>query len=134
MGSREEKNLLVYLKPLFNVAYSWLADFLEEMQHNNRIISPQPLDHFPTMIGSPHNHWIISQQWLNHLTTIGSFSHNDWITSQPMDHFLTMSGSPQNQWTLSPQHWSDQDLRPFPHSTKQSYNKKKKGRWANLGH
>ena len=39
MGFFEEKNLLVYLKPLFNVSYSFLVKEVT-----------QPLDHFPTII------------------------------------------------------------------------------------
>ena len=83
--ARRRKNLLVYLKPLSNFGYSWLAVFIEE-------IATQPLDHFHGMIGSPHNPWIISPQWLDYHTTIrsqlqcldphttiGSFPHNDKI-------------------------------------------------------
>ena len=105
-------------KPLLNVAYPWLADFLEEMQHNNRDNSPQPLDHFPRMIGSPHNHWIIFPQWLDHLKTIGSFPNDEWITPQPLDHFPTLIKSA----TL-----------PSFDKAKLKNNKKTKGRWVNLG-
>ena len=47
MGLREKINLLVYLSPLFNVAYSCIADFLWKTPHNDWI-TPQPLD-------QPHN-------------------------------------------------------------------------------